>query len=96
MAEYAFDTLHHARSLKAAGVPEQQAEVHAELMGKAFAYITGELVTRDYLDMQLAKLEARQDTHFAELRAQLRMHNWIFAVLTAAIVLPTIRDFLVP
>ncbi len=100
MAEIAFDTLEYARSLKAAGVPEEQAEVHASAMGKAFGYYVGELVTKDYLDATLdarfAKQDARLEAQFAEIRTQLRMHNWIFAVLTAAIILPALKDFLAP
>lgn len=40
---YAFDTLSYARRLKEAGVPEAQAEAHAEA---ARTFIMGELVTR--------------------------------------------------
>lgn len=100
MAEIAFDTLRYARRLKAVGVPEEQAEVQAELMGEAFGYYIGNLVTKDYLDVTLdarfAQQDAKLDKQFAEIRAQLRMHNWIFAMLAAAILLPAIKDMLVP
>ena len=36
MAAIAFDTLKFARKLKAAGVPEPQAEAQAEIMAEAF------------------------------------------------------------
>lgn len=105
MADIAFDTLQYARSLKAAGVPEQQAEVQAELMGKAFGYYVGELVTKDYLDARLQQMDAHVEARFAEqnnridamfnkLESQLRLHNWILAVLTAAVLLPNIRSLL--
>lgn len=96
MAEIAFDTLRYARRLKEVGVPEPQAEVQAELMGEAFGYFVENLVTRDYLDGTLdarfAQQDAKLDAQFAEIRAQLRMHNWIFAILAAAILLPTVKD----
>lgn len=105
MAEIAFDTLQYARSLKAAGVPEQQAEVQAELMGKAFGYYVGELVTKDYLtatlDARFARQEARmealfaaQEKRFATIESQLRLHNWILAILVAVLVLPNIKALL--
>lgn len=100
MAEIAFDTLEYSRRLKAVGVPDEQAEVQAELMGQAFGYYVGELVTKEYftatLDARFAQQEAKIDTQFAEIRAQLRMHNWIFAMLAAAILLPAIKDLVLP
>jgi len=92
MAETAFDTLQYARRLKAAGVPEQQAEVQAELMGEAFGYYVGNLVTRDYLDDTLSARFAEQEAHLdrvlSEMKSQLRLHNWILALLAGAILLP--------
>jgi len=107
MSKLVFDTLEHARRLKAAGIPNEQAEAHAELMGQAFSYYIGELVTRDYLDATLnarfaeqearidarvqaleTQLEARMDRGFAEIKSQLRLHNWVLALLAAAILLP--------
>lgn len=100
MAEIAFDTLQYARRLKAAGVPEQQAEAQAELMGEAFGYYVGELVTKEYLvanlDARFAQQDARLEKQFTEIRAQLRMHNWIFAMLAAAVLLPAVKELLVP
>ena len=69
MASVAIDTLQFARRLKAVGVPEQQAETQAELMGEAFA-VYDDLVTRDYLDTRLdARLfeqDARVDARFSK------------------------------
>ncbi|MFV0278204.1 MAG: hypothetical protein ACK5HY_13610 [Parahaliea sp.] len=105
MAEIAFDTLQYARRLKEAGVPEQQAEVQAELMGQAFGYYVGNLVTKDYLDARFneydahmearfAQQENRMDALFGKLEAQLKLHNWILALLTAVTLLPTIKNLL--
>tara|TARA_R110002110_G_scaffold96839_2_gene249080 strand:- start:11634 stop:12014 length:381 start_codon:yes stop_codon:yes gene_type:complete len=66
----AFDTLQYARRLKSAGVPEQQAEVQAELMAEAFGFYADNLVTRDYLDARLDALESRISQRFAEQDAR--------------------------
>ncbi|TXS96698.1 hypothetical protein FV139_04310 [Parahaliea maris] len=96
MAEIAFDTLRYARKLKAVGVPEEQAEVQGEAMAEAFGYYIGNLVTKDYLDARFAQQDAKLDKQFAEIRAQLRMHNWIFAMLAAAVLLPAIKEMVIP
>ena len=59
MAAIAFDTLKAARRLKEAGVPEAQAEAHAEIMAEAFVFNMDALVTKDYLDTRFAEFEAR-------------------------------------
>jgi hypothetical protein len=105
MAEIAFDTLQCARRLKEAGVPEEQAEVQAELMGQAFGYYVGEIVTKDYLnvtlnarfaeqDRRIEALFAVQEKRFAAIESQLKLHNWILAILTAVTLLPTVRSLL--
>jgi hypothetical protein len=105
MAEIAFDTLQCARRLKEVGVPEEQAEVQAELMGQAFGYYVGEIVTKDYLDARFREYDAHMEARFSQqdhrmhalftkLEAQLKLHNWILAVLTAAVLLPTVKDLL--
>lgn len=71
MTAIAFDTLKFARKLKAAGVPENQAEAQAEIMAEAFLLNMDALVTTDYLDARLAELEARIDTRFAEHDARM-------------------------
>ena len=59
MATLAFDTLAYAKKLKAAGVPEQQAEVQAE----AFAEIVDErLATKQDIEL------LRRDMKELELR----------------------------
>ena len=71
LATLAFDTLQYARRLKSAGVPEQQAEVQAELMAEAFGFYANNLVTRDYLDARLDALESRISQRFAEQDARI-------------------------
>jgi len=70
VATLAFDTLQYARRLKSAGVPEQQAEVQAELMAEAFGFYADNLVTRDYLDARLDALESRISQRFADQDAR--------------------------
>ncbi len=71
MGTIAFDTLQYARKLKNAGVPDDQAEAQAEIMGEAFLLNMDALVTKDYLDArfaeQEARMEARMDVRFAEV-----------------------------
>ena len=71
MGAIAFDTLQYARKLKKAGVPDNQAEAQAEIMGEAFLLNMDALVTTDYLDAKFgeqdARIEARMDTRFAEV-----------------------------
>lgn len=74
MGTLAFDSLQYARRLRAAGVPEQQAEVQAEvqaeLMAEAFGFYADNIVTRDYLDATLragfAEHGAAVDARFSE------------------------------
>lgn len=88
MGTLAFDSLQYARRLRAAGVPEQQAEVQAELMAEAFGFYADNIVTRDYLDaslraafaeqearieVRLAEQEVRFTRGFGELKAQSRL-----------------------
>lgn len=62
MGTLAFDSLQYARRLRAAGVPEQQAEAQAELMAEAFGFYADNIVTRDYLDATLRAAFAEQET----------------------------------
>jgi hypothetical protein len=76
---YAFDTLGYAKRLRDAGVPNPQAEAHAEA---AREFIMGELVTKQDLQVQLqaaidplraaiTALETRIDTQTLHLTVRL-------------------------
>ena len=71
MAAIAFDTLKYARKLKAAGVPDQQAEAQAEIMAEAFLFNVEALVTKDYLDARFAEQEARMDVRLVDHGARM-------------------------
>ncbi|QIB66629.1 CCDC90 family protein [Kineobactrum salinum] len=79
MSTLAFDSLQYARRLKAVGVPEQQAEVQAELMAEAFGFYADNIVTRDYLDATLRAAFAEQDVRleqrFAEFETRLEQRS---------------------
>ena len=101
MAAIAFDTLKFARKLKAAGVPDQQAEAQAEVMAEAFLFNVDALVTKGYLDARLAEQDARmdvrfaeQDTRFAEMDGKLRLMMWMLAVVMASTVIPAVHELL--
>jgi hypothetical protein len=102
----AFDTLKFVRRLVAAGVPEQQAEVQAELMAEAFVYNMDSLVTRDYLDARLEarfmEQDARIDTRFADvdvrfehIQGELKLHRWILGAIAASTVIPALHALLI-
>ncbi len=59
MTTITFDTLKFARTLKDAGVPDQQAEAFATAFRDA---TSEELVTRDYLDARLESVKASIET----------------------------------
>jgi hypothetical protein len=53
---FAFDTLRYAKRLRAAGIPQEQAEAQAEA---AREFIMGELVTKLDLEAALDRLSLR-------------------------------------
>ena len=94
MSAIGFDTLKFARKLKEAGVPEQQAEAQAEVLGEAFLYNLDEIVTRDYLDARLANLEASMEKRFANIDSRHRLHSWMLGVIIVVNVIPALSLFL--
>ena len=57
MSTLTFDTLKFANRLKAAGVPDKQAEAEAEILGEALEVNLKSLVTEDALRRELLLLE---------------------------------------
>lgn len=101
MSAIGFDTLKFARKLKEAGVPAQQAEAQAEVLGEAFLYNLDEIVTRDYLDARLARLEAGIEKRFAELEERFshvdsrhRLHSWMLGIIIVVNVIPALSELL--
>ena len=76
----AFDTLAYAKKLKAAGVPESQAEVHAEAMAE---------LVEDRLATKLDIENVRRDMKEMELRLVIRLGGMQAA--TVAIVAALVK-----
>ena len=55
MAAVAFDSLHYAHQLEAAGMPRAQAEVIAQGLTSMFVHNFDSLVTKDYLDARFSE-----------------------------------------
>lgn len=70
-SELIFDTLQYAKKLKAAGVPEKQAEVHAEAMV--------ELIDN--------KLATKQDLKELELRLTIKLGGIVIGSMSMFVVL---------
>jgi hypothetical protein len=65
---FAFDTLGYAKKLRASGVPQEQAEAHAEA---AREFIMSELVTRNDLDVAVTAVRRDLDTAITGVRRDL-------------------------
>jgi hypothetical protein len=61
MSAVAFDSLHYAHQLEAAGMPRAQAEVIAQGLTSMFVHNFDSLVTKDYLDVRFSEQSARMD-----------------------------------
>lgn len=75
MAAIAFDTLTYARKLKAAGIPQAQAEAQAEIMADAFQVNVESLVTKDYLDARLGEWGIKVEDRFTRLEHRINEHQ---------------------
>jgi hypothetical protein len=71
MAAVAFDSLHYAHQLEAAGMPRAQAEVIAQGLASMFVHNFDSLVTKDYLDARFSEQSARMDFLATELGSRL-------------------------
>jgi hypothetical protein len=90
----AFDTHAYVKKPVAAGVPEAQAEVHAEALVETA--LAG-LVTRDDLDVRLKEFESRMDARFRDMETrlkdlELRLTLRFGAMLAAAVAILAIVD----
>jgi hypothetical protein len=86
---YAMDTLGYAKRLRDAGIPQQQAEAHAEATRD---FVMAELVTKSDLQTTVQNavqlLEARIDAQSLQIEAQtLRLTVRLGALLAAGIAL---------
>ncbi|TCO69877.1 hypothetical protein [Chromatocurvus halotolerans] len=72
MSAMAFDSLRFARRLKDAGVPEPQADAHAELMAETLPHFAENLLTKDHFEAVLEARFAAQDARLAVCRTHVR------------------------
>ncbi len=80
LVAFAFDTLGYSRRLRDAGVPQPQAEAHAEA---AREFIMGELATR--ADLQTAIDGMRREIDTLALRLTVRLGGIVVAAVTVGI-----------
>ena len=97
MAVATFDTLKFANTLKAAGVPEKQAEAQAVAFAEVIQLNLKDLFTKDDLKQESASLSkdiqnseqrvnSRIDTLIAEMRGERALLKWMLGVLVAGVV----------
>jgi hypothetical protein len=95
MATVTFDTLKFANRLKAAGVPENQAEAEAEILAEVLAVSLKELATKGDLKLLEASLRqqmAEMGQQMAEMRQQMAemktdLIKWVVGIALAQISL---------
>ena len=75
MAAVAFDSLHHAHQLEAAGMPREQAEVVAQGLTAMFVHNFDSLVTKDYLDTRFSEQSVKLDLLAAEVDHRLDLFS---------------------
>ena len=78
-----FDTLKYFNKMKAAGIPEEQAQVQAEALQEL---VDNQLVTKTYFDLRIAELENKMEANKHEVL------KWVMGFLLAqtAIILTVI------
>ena len=75
-----FDTLKYANTLKAAGVPDKQAEAQASILADALSVNLKDLVTKDDLRAAEQRLDAKID-----------LLKWMTGVLIALVSATLVR-----
>ena len=96
MAAITFDTLKYANRLKAAGVPDKQAE--AEVLSEALEVNLKELATKEDLHREMESLRrdidarfVQVDSHFAQVEQRLIIKLGGLMVLSIGIVAALIK-----
>lgn len=74
------DTLDYVKTLEAVGVDRKVAEAHAAAFGRA---LTGDYVTKGYLDIRLAEVRADIASVKADVLLMKWMAGFILAIRTA-------------
>jgi hypothetical protein len=77
-----FDTLQYAKKLKTAGVPEKQAEVHAEAMAEL---VDNKLATKQ--DLRELALNITKDMKELELRMTIKLGGIVIGSMSLLVIL---------
>jgi hypothetical protein len=94
MAAVAFDSLHYAHQLEAAGMPRAQAEVIAQGLTSMFVHNFDSLVTKDYLDVRFSEQSVKMDLLSAEIDGKLGKLYVMVGVIMAGVAVPIIQSFI--
>ncbi len=86
MTTVTFDTLKFVRTLKAAGIPDKQAEAEAEAISEALEVNLKDLVTKEYLDVKFQQ-------ELAPVRTDLAVLKWMMGILIAGVMSIVIKTF---
>jgi hypothetical protein len=82
MVSVAFDTLKFANRLKAAGVPDKQAEAEAEALAEVLEVNLRSLATKE--DLERFKIDLQRDLHELEQRMIIKL-GALMAVAVGAV-----------
>ena len=94
MPAVAFDFLHYAHQLEAAGMPRAQAEVIAQGLTSMFVHNFDSLVTKDYLDVRFSEQSVKMDLLSAEIDGKLGKLYVMLGVIMAGVAVPIIQTFI--
>ena len=86
MTVAAFDTLKYANTLKAAGVPEKQAEAQATILADALSFNLRDLVTKDDLKQAIDLLRADMNLLRADTNANFALLKWMVGALVPLVI----------
>jgi len=96
-----FDTLRYVKRLRAADIPESQAEAQAEALREVLAdqaaatrRDAGQVATKADVREAVARLDRKVDAGFAEVKSDVKLLKWMLGILIAAAAPLIIRAYL--
>jgi len=95
MAVATFETLKFANTLKAAGVPDKQAEAQAMAFADVIQINFKDMVVKDDLKNQSELLEAKIKESELRVRSELTLLRWMVGSFGAGIIAIIIRIFII-
>ena len=85
-----FDTHQYIKNLMESGVPQEQAEVHADELKNI---ITQDLATKQDLGNTELRLNAKIDSSAKELKHEINLLKWMFGFIFASILSLMVKAF---